>query len=57
MKKSFPLFLLVAILPVIVQSQVSTFQKNYDVDNGTSDSGYYMTSEETGLVLGSGTLC
>ncbi|MFQ5486309.1 MAG: hypothetical protein ACE5DO_13385, partial [Desulfobacterales bacterium] len=38
-------------------SQVNTFQQNYDVDNGTSDSGYYMTSEGTGLVLGSGTLC
>lgn len=37
-------------------AQVVTFQKNYDVD-GTSDSGYYMTLDETGFVLGGGTLC
>ena len=54
--KNYIILFLVGI-PLLTYSQVNTFQQNYDVDNGTSDSGYYMTSEGTGLVLGSGTLC
>ena len=55
MKNYTILFLM--LIPLLTYSQINTFQQNYDVDNGTSDSGYYMTSDGNDLILGSGTLC
>jgi len=54
--KNYTILFLMGI-PLLTYSQINTFQQNYDVDNGTSDSGYYMASDGNELVLGSGTLC